>query len=98
MGGQVNEVAAIVNAFDTHPWRENPRRIDLLDFRFNATDCRQALLAASHQHDSLYDVVLLVPAGNSEAWLASNDDLRDIAEKYRSPICCRKHCVSDVAH
>jgi hypothetical protein len=40
MGGQVDEVAAIVDAFDLHARRENPRRIDLLDFCFNATDRR----------------------------------------------------------
>src|SRR5262245_30096871 len=98
VGGQVNEVAAIVNAFDPHARRENSRRIDLLDFFFNATDRRQALLAASHQHDSLYDIVLLVPAGNSEARLVSNDDLRDITEKDRIAVCCRQHGVADIVH
>src|SRR6516162_3576909 len=40
MGGQVDEIAAIVDAFDLHARRENPRRIDLLDLCFNTTDRR----------------------------------------------------------
>ena len=40
MGGQVDEVAAIVDALDLHARRENPRRIDLLHLYFNATDRR----------------------------------------------------------
>src|SRR5215469_10986774 len=40
MGGQADQIAAIVNAFDMHARRENSRCVDLLDLCFNATDRR----------------------------------------------------------
>src|SRR5262249_42075728 len=98
MGGQADEIAAIVNAVDMHARWENSRCVDLLDLCFNATDRRQALLPASHEHDALNDVVLFVPPGDAEAWLVSNDDLCDIAEKDRSPIRCRQHRIPDIGH
>src|SRR5215471_7016403 len=98
MGGQADEVAAIVNALDTYPRRENARRVDLVDFRFDAANRGQALLAAPHQDDPLNDVVLLVPAGDSEPRLVSDDDLGDVAEKHGVAACCREHRVADVAH
>src|SRR5262249_60445919 len=98
MGGQAYEVAAIVNALDTYPRRENSRCVDLVDFRFDAADRRQALLAAPHQDDSLNDVVLLVPAGNSKPRLVSDDDLGDVAEKPGGGVCRRGHRVADGPH
>src|SRR5207237_10392227 len=89
MRGQVDEVAAIVEAVDTHARRQDTRCVELLDLLFNTADRRQALLAAPHQHDSLDDVVLLVAAGNSEARLVADDDLGDIAHKNRSAVCRR---------
>src|SRR5260370_31446005 len=42
--------------------------------------------------------LLSFSAISRRAWFVSNDDLRDIAEKDRSPIRCRQHRIPDIVH
>src|SRR3981081_1847242 len=98
MGCEVDEVAAIVDAFDTNAGRWNAGRIDLIDLGLDTLDRWQTLLPASHQDNSLDNVVFFVSPGNSEAGLVSDDNLCNVAEKYRRAICRRQHGIANVRH
>ena len=98
VGGDVDQVAAVVNALDTDTRRQYVGAVDLLDFGLDALDRRHALLAAAHQHDALYDVVVIVLPGDAEARQVSDRHGRDVADPYRHAVRGRDHGVADLVH
>ena len=49
-----------------------PELLIFVDLGLDALDGRHALLAATHQHDALDDVVVVVLAGDAEARLMAD--------------------------
>ena len=62
----VDQILAVVNAFDPHAGRQQARCVDLLDLIAHAHDRWHALLAAPHEHDALHDIVVLAAAGDKK--------------------------------
>src|SRR5690606_14909605 len=96
MRRSVDEILTIVNSFDPHAGRQNPGRIDTLDFSLHPLDGRTALLTAAHQDDALNDIVVVVLAGNTEAGLMPDDDRPNIPDQDRVSAGLRQHGVVDV--
>ncbi len=54
-------------------------------------DGRRAFLAATHQHDALYDVVVLIFAGNAEARLLADRHIGNVLHEHRIAATLRNH-------
>lgn len=98
IGGNLDKVAAIIDALDPHAGRQNLQLVDPFDFRFHPPDRRQALLAAAHQDDALDDIVVVVPAGDTEPRLVADGDVGNVADADRIAIGRRQHRVTDVVN
>src|SRR3954469_15417999 len=80
VGGEFDQVAAVVDAFDAHAGRQDAGLVDGLNELVDALDGWRALLAAAHQDDALHDVVGLIEAGNAETWLLADGDGGDVLD------------------
>ncbi len=96
VGGELDQVAAIVDALDAHAGRQNAGIVDGLNELVDALDGRRALLAAPHQDDALHDVVGLVEPGNAEARLLADGDGRDVLDQHRIAARLRHHGVGEI--
>ena len=96
MGGDADQIAAIVDALDADARRQNAAGIDLVDLRLHALDGGYALGAAPHQDDALHDVIDAVIAGYSEPRQIADGHLRHIADEYRRAGVGRDHGMADV--
>ena len=86
VGGEVDEIAAVVDPLDAHARRQYAAGIDLLDLGFNPLDGGHAFGAAPHEHDALHDVVRLIRAGDAEARQIADGDLGHVADEHRCPL------------
>ncbi len=83
MGGDVDQVAPVVDLLDVDARRQKARGVDLLDLGLDRLDGRHALVAAVHQHDALDDVVVPVLAGDAEPGLIAHAHLGHVAQQHR---------------
>ena len=80
LGGDVDQVAAVVDLLDLHARRQDAGGVDLLHLGFDALDGGHALFAAPHQDDALDDVVVVVLAGDAQARLVAHRHVGDVAQ------------------
>ena len=96
VGGDVDQVLAVVDALDPHARRQDAGIVDAGDELLDARDGRRALLVAAHQHDALHDVVVLVDAGDAEPRLFADRHGRDVLDQHRIAAGLRHHGVGEV--
>src|SRR4029077_3958219 len=92
-GGGLDQVLAVIDAFDVHPRWQDRRMVDLFDQLLDPGDGRRALLAAAHQHDALDDIVVLVLARYTQSRLLADGDRRDVLDQDRRAAARRNHGV-----
>ena len=86
MRRDVDQVLAVINAFDPHARRQDVGIVDLRHLLLDTADRRQALFAAAHHDDAFDDVVIVVLAGDAEARLMADGDARDVAIRTGTPL------------
>ncbi|MGY4471243.1 hypothetical protein ACVWWK_006952 [Bradyrhizobium sp. LB9.1b] len=96
MGGELNQIPAVVDALDAHARRQDAGVVDGLNELVDALDGWRALLAAAHQDDALHDVVGIVEAGNAETRLLADGDGGDVLDQHRVAVGLRHHGVGEV--
>ena len=96
VGGDVDQVLAVVDPLDLHARRQDRGIVDGGDQLLDAGNGRRTLLAAPHQHDALHDVVVLVEAGDAEPRLLADGDRGDVLDQHRIAAGLRHHGVVEV--
>ena len=72
--------------------------VDVVDLLHDGAQGRQGLRAASHQHDALDDVVVVVLAGHAQSRQVADCDGRHVGDQQRRAVAHRQHGVADVGH
>ncbi|MGY4290903.1 hypothetical protein ACVWXO_010169 [Bradyrhizobium sp. LM2.7] len=98
VGGELNQVAAVVDALDAHAGRQDAGIVDGLNELVDALDRRRALLATAHQHDALHDVVGLVEAGDTETRPLAHRNRGDVLHQHRIAAGLGHHGVGEVVN
>ena len=96
LGRDVDQVLAVIDPLDADARRQDVRIVDALDFALDPLDRRHALLAATHQHDALDDVVIRIVAGDAEARLLPDRDGGHVTDQHRIAVALRQHRVAQV--
>ncbi|MGY4297252.1 hypothetical protein ACVWXN_005347 [Bradyrhizobium sp. i1.4.4] len=96
VGGEFDQVPAIVDALDAHAGRQDAGVVDGLNELVDALDGWRALLTAAHQDDALHDVVGIVDAGNAETGFLADSDGGDVLDQHRIAVGLRDHGVGEV--
>ena len=94
-GRNVDQFLAIVDALDANTHWQDAAIVDALDLLLDTLDRRHAFLAAPHQNDALYDVVVVVLAGDAKPRLVRRDDGCHIADDHRYARHLGQHGVAD---
>ena len=98
LGRDVDQLLAVVDAFDPHAGRQNIAVVDTVNFLGHAFDGGHALFEAAHQHDALDDVVDVILAGNSQARLEPHLYGCHILDEDGIAADLRQHCIAQVVH
>ena len=75
--------------------RQDFGAVDLIHLGLDSPDGRRCLLAATHQHDALYDVVVVILPGDAEARRVAFRDLGDVAHQDRLSVVGRYDRVAN---
>src|ERR1700737_2618131 len=96
VGGDVDELAAIVVRHDLDTRGQDPPAIDALHLGLDAAQHVQRLLAPAHQDDALDDIVVVIPPGDPEARGRANLRLGHVPQEDRHAAHLRQDDVVDV--
>src|SRR6516225_1459218 len=96
--GGVNQLLAVIDLLELHSRRENPRRLDLLHLRLDAADRWSALHTATHQHNALDDVLVVILPDDAETWLIANGDGGHVFDIHGGTVVRRQHRIAEVVH
>ena len=95
-GRDLDQVFAIIDAFDPDTRRKKRDGVDALHFTLNTLDGRRALFAAPHENDALNNVVVIVHAGDAKTRLRPDLYRRHIAHENRKSAILSQHRAAEV--
>src|SRR5205807_76976 len=95
-GGDVDQVAAVVDPLDLHTGRQQVGAVDTPDLALDAAQRRQGFGAPAHQHDAFDDIVVVVVTGNAEAWLETHRYGGNVGDQDRRSVAHHHHGAFDV--
>ena len=96
VGGDVDQILAVVNPLDLHAGRQDGGMIDGVDELLDARNGRRTLFTAPHQYDALHDVVVLVDSSDTKPRLLADGYRGDILDQHRIAARLRHHGVVEV--
>src|SRR5262249_50437920 len=96
VGGEVNQVSAIVIRNNAHSLRQDAV-IQLIHTFADALQSRQRLFPPSHQNNALHNIGLVVLSDFSDRNLSADTDFPNLLQINRSSVFRRDRDISDIA-
>ena len=96
VGGQFDQIGAVVESFDVHAGWQKPVLPDLVDPIVNALDGGERVAPIAHEHDAFHDVRFTVAAHNAQTWGRAHANRGHVAHAKRHTLLRGNRDLLDV--
>ena len=96
VGGQLDQVGAVVVGLDVHPRGQDVVSGDLVDLLVDVVERLQRVAAVAHEDGALHDVGIEILADDPQARRVSDRDVGDVAHAHRRAVLLGDDHLADV--